>query len=225
VFVVSSPHPARALVFANGELNDGPAVRAALAAAPDARVIAADGGTRLALELGLTPHLVVGDMDSIAPQALATLAVQRVEFIRAPAMKNETDLELALLAAVEGGATWLRVLGAVGGRIDQTLANVYLLSLPQLQGRDARLVSGAQTLWLIGPGEHAIEGKRDDTVSLIPAGGDAQGVRTEGLRYILHNETLRFGPARGVSNVLLGDRAAVALESGRLIVVHTPGRA
>ncbi len=222
---MSNPHPARALVFANGELNDGPAVRAALARAPEARLIAADGGTHLALALGLTPHLIVGDMDSIEPQALETLAAQGSTIRRVPAEKNETDLELALLAAIDGGATWIRLLGAIGGRLDQMLANIYLLTLPQLEGCDVRLVSGAQALWLIGPGQHAIEGAPNDTLSLIPLAGDAHGVRTEGLRYPLRGETLRFGPARGVSNVLLNTCATVSLESGRLIVVLTPGRA
>ncbi len=215
----------RALVFANGDLHDGPAVRQALQQGAGALVIAADGGARLALACGLTPHLVVGDMDSLSEEELADLRARGVAIQRVAAEKDETDLELALLAAAERGATWVRVLGAAGGRLDQTLANVLLLTLDALAGRDVRLVAGRQTLWLIGPGDHALDGAPDDTISLIPLGGDARGVRTEGLRYPLRGETLRFGPARGVSNIIAEAGARVALDEGTLVVVHTPGRA
>jgi len=219
------PSPARALVFANGDLHDGPAVRRALHEGAGALIIAADGGARLALACGLTPHLVVGDMDSLSEDDLADLRAHGAIIQRVTAEKDETDLELALLAAAERGAAWVRVLGAAGGRLDQTLANALLLTLDALTGRDVRLVAGQQTLWLIGPGEHALDGAPGDTISLIPLGGDARGVRTEGLRYPLRGETLRFGPARGVSNIIAAAGARVALDEGTLVVVHTPGRA
>jgi thiamine pyrophosphokinase len=222
---VDRPQSDRALVFANGDLTPGPAVTAALRSAPDALIVAADGGARLARACGLTPHLVVGDMDSLSAAELDDLRAAGAEILRFPPAKNETDLELALIAAVERGATWLRVLGALGDRIDQTLANIELLALPALATVDARLVSGAQTLWLVGPGEHAMPGDPGDTMSLIPLGGDAVGVRTTNMMYPLHDETLRVGPARGVSNVIAEPGARVALAAGTLIAVHTPGRA
>ncbi|GAB4414174.1 MAG: thiamine diphosphokinase [Anaerolineae bacterium] len=215
----------RALVFANGDLLDGPAVQAALRQGASGLIVAADGGARLALGCGLRPALVVGDMDSLDEATLARLRQDGAELRRFPADKDETDLELALLAVVEAGAGWVRILGAVGDRLDQTLANIMLLTLDALRGVDARLVAGRQTLWLLGPGDHPLDGAPGDTISLIPLEGDARGVRTEGLRYPLRGETLRFGPARGVSNVIVAAGARVALDGGRLIVVHTPGRA
>lgn len=215
----------RALVFANGDLHDGPAVQEALRQGTGGLIVAADGGARLALACGLRPALVVGDMDSLDEATLVTLRQNGAELQRFPADKDETDLELALLAAVRAGATWLRILGAVGDRLDQTLANILLLTLDALRGVDARLVAGRQTLWLLGPGEHALGGAPGDTISLIPLDGDAIGVRTHALRYPLRGETLRFGPARGVSNVIIEAGARVALEKGHLVVVHTPGRA
>jgi thiamine pyrophosphokinase len=215
----------RALVFANGDLNDGPAVQEALAHATDSLILAADGGARLALACGLTPAVVVGDIDSLTPGDLDDLRARGATIERHPPDKDETDLELALLAAVRRGATWIRVIGGVGGRIDQTLANITLLTLPELAGRDTRLVAGRQTLWLIGPGDHALDGDPGDTISLIPLMGDARDVRTEGLAYPLRGETLRFGPARGVSNVIVTQPAHVRLDAGLLVVVHTPGKA
>jgi thiamine pyrophosphokinase len=215
----------RALVFANGDLNDGPAVEAALRFSHKSLIIAADGGARLALACGLVPQVVVGDLDSLAPDEVDDLRARGAEIVRYPEEKDETDLELALMVAARRDPTWIRVIGAVGGRIDQTLANISLLRLPELAGRDVRLVSGQQALWLIGPGEHPLEGALGDTISLLPLAGDARDVRTDGLAYPLRGETLRFGPARGVSNIMLGTSARVALSAGLLIVVHTPGRA
>lgn len=215
----------QALIFANGEPNDGAMVQRALDSAPEALVIAADGGARIAAYFGRVPHVVVGDMDSITVQQLQALESVHADIRRHPPEKDETDLELALQVAAERGACWIRIIGAIGSRFDQVLANVYLMAQPELAGCDIQMVAGKQAMRLLRAGEHLIEGAEGDTVSLIPIMGDALNVTTEGLYYPLKGETLRFGPARGVSNVLKGERAQVRFEGGMLLVVHTIGRA
>ncbi|MBW4438181.1 MAG: thiamine diphosphokinase [Pleurocapsa minor GSE-CHR-MK-17-07R] len=220
-----SPAPL-ALVFANGDFNDGPMVRRVLDHLPgDYRVIAADGGARHALALGMHIDAVVGDMDSIAPEVLVSLEINGAEIHRYSREKDETDLELALAVAASEEAGRIVVIGAIGSRLDQTLSNVYLLALPALAGIPVRLVSGNQRAWLLQPGTHIIHGEAGDTVSLLPLGGDAGDIHTDGLYYPLRGETLRFGPARGVSNVMLADTATVRLATGMLMVVHTAGEA
>ena len=215
----------RALIFANGDFNDGPFVRRVLDAASGALIVAADGGARLARQVGLRVTIVIGDMDSLSAAELADLEHAGAAIHRFPEEKDETDLELALTWTAEKGATWVRVIGGVGDRLDQTMSNVYLLALPVLKGREVRLVAGKQEMWLLYPGEAVIEGTQGDTVSLIPLGGAAQGVRTENLYYPLQDEPLLFGPARGLSNVMTTDRARVRLRDGLLLVLHTQGRA
>ncbi len=212
----------KALIFANGEIADGAMVDHALAAASDALIVAADGGARVAQHYGLAPQIVIGDLDSLSGDEQAALTAQ---IIRHPAEKDETDLELALLWAVEQGADWLRVIGGTGGRIDQTMSNIYLLALPILESRDVKLVAGKQAIWLARPGATRIAGAKGDTVSLIPLTGAARGVRTENLYYPLNDETLEFGPARGVSNVMTAAELVVTVGDGVLLVVHTLGRA
>jgi len=222
---VEAPNPLKTLIFANGDPNDGPMVQRALEAAPDAWVIAADGGARQAAHYGRTVHTLIGDMDSLSETEIATLEASGVDVHRYPEEKNETDLELALIHAAQKGASWIRILAAIGDRLDQTLSNVYLLALPVLRGLDVRLVAGKQEAWLLYPGEHVIHGVADDTLSLLPISGEAGGIRTENLYYPLRDETLTFGPARGISNVLLGQTARVWLADGVLLAVHTVGRA
>ncbi len=215
----------KALIFANGDIDDGMMVQRALAHAQDALLIAADGGVRVAEHYGVTPQVIIGDMDSVTPEALERLTTSGALALRYPPAKDETDLELALLYAVERGATWIRVIGAVGGRLDQTLSNVYLLALPALRGVDARLVADDEETLLLMSGSIEIDGAPDDTLSLLPISGTARGVTTEHLLYPLVGEDLFFGPARGVSNVMTSPRARIHLREGILVIVHTLGRA
>lgn len=215
----------RSLIFANGSPDDGMMVRQALADAQDALVIAADGGVQNADYFGREVHLAVGDMDSISPQMLEKLRADQIEVIPYSAEKNETDLELALQWAVKKGADWIRIIGGLGGRFDQTLANIYLLALPELEACDVRVVAGGQAIWLLRPGTTYLHGAPGDTISLIPISGPVHGIITKGLHYPLRGDTLFFGPARGISNVLSAEVAEVGFEEGLLLVVHTIGRA
>ncbi|MGJ3240170.1 MAG: thiamine diphosphokinase [Anaerolineae bacterium] len=215
----------KALIFANGHPKQGAMVYRALQQARDARVIAVDGGVRLAWFYGRQPHVVIGDMDSLNPDELEKARSQGAQIERHPPEKDETDLELALIYTVEQGVHWLRIIGAIGGRFDQMLANVYLLALPQLADCDVAIVAGNQTLALLRPGTHTIRGDVGDTLSLIPISGDVLGVCTDGLQYALHDETLAFGPARGISNVLQAGEAQIKLAEGLLLCVHTEGEA
>lgn len=213
------------LVFANGDLNDGPAVEAVLSQPAPRLVIAADGGLRHVLALNLRPDLVIGDMDSADPDMLARAEQNGAQIRRYPVDKDETDLELALRAASEQGGNPIRVIAALGDRLDQTMGNVALLALPALRDRDVRLVGGKQTAWLAYLGETVLKGSPGDTVSLLPAAGSVTGIVTDQLKYPLRNETLSFGPARGISNVMLGEQARVTFDSGILLVIHTMGHA
>jgi thiamine pyrophosphokinase len=186
-------------------------------------VIAADGGARHATSLGRRLDLWVGDGDSVSAADLAGLAAAGIPIQRHPADKDETDAELALLAAVEGGAARITILGALGGdRFDHGLANIWLLAHPHLAGRDVRLLDAATRIRLVGPGRTDLGGRIGDLVSLLPFGGDAAGLRTAGLRYPLRGEPLRSGPSRGLSNIRDADDASLTVELGRILVVESP---
>jgi thiamine pyrophosphokinase len=222
---VEAPQPLTAFIFANGSTDDGPFVQRELATAADAWIIAVDGGARQAQYYGQHITTVIGDLDSLDDDEIALLKQQGVDIRRFPPEKDETDLELALLLAAENHVKRIRVFSALGGRLDQTLSNIYLLALPALHNLDVRLMAGKQQAWLIYPGDTTINGAKGDTISLIPIADEAQGIRTHNLYYPLRDETLRFGPARGVSNVMQTETATVTFTDGVLLVVHTLGRA
>lgn len=187
---------------------------------PDA-VIAADGGSTLAHHLGLAPDLIVGDMDSSDPALLAQFAGADVPFERHDHnTKWETDTELAVLAALAWHPDTVVLLGALGGRLDHSLANILLLTHPALADVDFRIWDGEQETWLAKPGKwNPVEGKRDDLVTLLPIGVEASGVSTRGLLYPLSSEPLTPGRGRGVSNRIAEGDAAVWLDKGLLMVV------
>lgn len=211
-------HPKRALIFANGQIIDDAAASALLR--PGDLWIAADGGARHLTRLGHTPHVVIGDMDSLTVDELAQLQASGARIERYPAEKDATDLELALVYALDAGCTILRVVGGLGNRIDQTLANIALLGLPELVNCDARLDDGREEVFLIRS-RATLRGATRDTVSLIPFGSPAEGVTTRGLRYPLNAETLLPERSRGVSNEMLANEAVITLEKGTLICIHT----
>lgn len=206
------------LIFANGDVGDPEWIRPYL---DDAiALIAANGGTRHLLALGRRPDIIVGDMDSLSPAEEEQVAA--VEKLHHPAAKDETDLELALGHAAGVYEGKILVFGAFGGRIDQTLANTFLLAHPVLDGRRVELVDQHQRLWMLTPemGEITIRGAAGDMVSLLPCGQNIRIVRTTNLRWPLMEQVLAFGPARGISNEMAADEASVEIENGRVICVH-----
>ena len=212
----------KAVIIANGQEPDAGPGRAEVR--PGDWIVAADGGAVRALAWGLEPDLVIGDMDSLPPAVRARLEAQGCRFLRHPRRKDETDLELALRHVVEQGAREIVILGAWGGRLDHALANVLLLSLPILAGVRVRFVTGAEEAALVRGGETLrLAGRPGDLVSLLPLGGDAQGVTTEGLAWALRDERLRFGFSRGVSNEMTAPTAHVTVGAGFLLVVHQRG--
>ena len=191
-------------------------------------VIAADGGFARARALGLRPGLLLGDLDSLDPAVAAAAAADGVEVRRARPDKDESDTELALLAARARGAGRITVLGAFGGRrLDHALANVWLLAHPALSTMSVVMLDAGSRVRLLaasaagGPATHAMPGPVGATVTLLPFGGDVAGITTHGFRYPLADETLLVGPARGLSNVRALAGASVTFRMGRLLVVET----
>jgi thiamine pyrophosphokinase len=209
----------RAVIFANGDLPNPGDIPALLQ--PGDLILAADGGGKHCLALDINPAAVIGDFDSLSPQDLDELASRGAEIIRRPARKDETDLELALLYALERRAGEALVLAALGARWDQSLANLLLPAHPDLEDLDITFAHGPQRIFTISS-KQTISGHPGDTLSLIPVGGHARGVTTSGLEYPLNDEILYLGATRGVSNVFSTAQAAVTVEEGLLICVHIP---
>ena len=185
-------------------------------------VIAADGGACRLLGLGIAPHYLVGDLDSLSQETVARLTSAGCQLQHHPADKDATDTELAIELALDQGATDIDLVGATGGaRLDHSLANVLLLAADWPAGARLRLVEATATAQVVRAGQSVdVPGTVGDIVALLPLAGPASGITTRGLRYALAGEDLAFGRARGVSNVMTAPVASISLAAGLLLVIH-----
>lgn len=205
------------LVFGGAAVRFGERVRRLVAQHPDALVVAADSGAAGALACGRVPDVVVGDLDSIDEETLAELRRLQVPVEPFPRDKDYTDGQLAAERALALGAERLILLGYLGGpRLDHALGNVFLLAaLPP----GTKLVDDQHELALLRGGESLTWAPESgELVSLLPAGVDAVGVTTAGLRWQLDNAQLLVGQTRGISNEPVLRTVTAQLDSGRLIV-------
>ena len=211
---------ARTIIFANGLLNQPELIRTH--PRPSDRIVCADGGARHALALGLTPDLIVGDLDSLDPDLRVELEAVGVRFEIHPVRKDETDLELAIRVAIDEGADEVDLLALWGGRLDQSLANMMLLARPDWSSVRLRAVEGHEIAWAVRGGQSAlIEGTAGDTLSLIPLSPTVTGVTLTGVEWPLHQAKLQFGSTLTISNVLDASSAQLQVEAGVVLVIYT----
>jgi thiamine pyrophosphokinase len=205
-----------ALVFAGGD--PPPAVVAAQLTA-DAFVIAADSGLDHAAALGRPVDLVVGDLDSVDPELLAAARAAGVTVETHPRDKDKTDLELALDAALVRGARTVTVVGGAGGRLDHFLGNLTVLASPRFSG--VRLDGWIGSAYVVVVHDDVVvEGRPGGLLTLVPLGGPAAGIRTDGLRYALTDEGLDVGTTRGVSNQFVAASARIRVRTGTLLAIR-----
>lgn len=209
----------RAIVFVNGSVSDYGAMSKWVK--PDDHLVCADGGVVHCLAIGREPDVVVGDMDSVAAETMQRLSQRGVELERHSPSKDQTDLELAVERALRGGADEVLILGALGGRLDQTLANVLILAqrawpvpVRVAEANEiAAVLRGGESMQLIGP--------PGSTVSLIPLSAEVTGITYVGLRYALTDASLRLGSTRAISNVVDEAGAQISIRTGTALVVQT----
>lgn len=179
-------------------------------------VVAADSGLDHAIAIGLDVDLIIGDLDSVAASSLATSRGIPIE--QYPTHKDQTDLELALNAALRLEADRVIVIGGHGGRVDHFLANAGAIASPLLSACDVEWLCGDSHIFVVRQSTQ-LHGTPGETVSLIPIGGPASGVVTSGLQWELQNETLEAFSARGVSNAFSRTFAQVTIDSGTLLAI------
>jgi thiamine pyrophosphokinase len=206
----------RAAIFLNGA-PDPPDLLQRVAGGADL-VAAADGGARYALDAGVIPDLVVGDMDSLGEER--DLEEQGVLLERHPARKDKMDGHLAVLAVRDRGATAVDLLCAAGGRFSALFAVPHILLASERMGLRATMVSSWGQTFVIETGSRAVTGNPQDSVSVFPFTGPAAGVTLKGFGYPLQDALLEVGDTLGFHNELIGGAGRVSVKEGALLVIH-----
>jgi thiamine pyrophosphokinase len=196
-------------VVANGELPSHALVQGLAAAA--GLVIAADGGADRALEAGVEPSIVIGDLDSVSDAARTQLA--GAEFVL-DNDEHSTDLEKAVRLAVARGARRVDVVAAGGARADHALANLSVIV--RFRGNaEVHVLDDLFDIRLVD-GEATVDAEPGTVVSLV-AIGECTGISTRGLRWDLDDVTLGFSP-RGIHNEVRERPATVRVAAGTLLL-------
>lgn len=172
-------------------------------------LIAVDGGADFLKELGITPDLFVGDMDSVSEETVKWLKKQNVPMRIYPEDKDETDLELALLEVKNFPA---KVFGWNGERVDMMLALFYLMS----RFKEVYAVSSKLEIGYVEK-EKILEATPDEIWSILPLGGDAKGVSLEGFKYEISKKDMKIDKPYGISNVAKSNKVRISVEKGGVI--------
>ncbi len=215
------PLTARAVIFSNGTYANLMGVKARLR--PDDWFVCADGALSQLAAMQLRPHLLVGDFDSVDLSLLAEAKEQGVELLTFQREKDFTDTELAWQEVIRRKWGWRDVLvvGAWGGRLDHSLANLLLFAPFAKQGYRISLTDGVTDAYLVTD-ELVLERCQNKLVSIIALSPSAQGVTAQGFHWPLEAATLRWGEALGISNIPVDDVARVRVKEGILLVIVTP---
>ena len=182
-------------------------------------IIVCDGGVRHVQQLGIKPDVIIGDMDSLEPAQLKSYPAQGVKIIKYPANKDFTDTELALDYALNLKPTVIYIWGALGGRLDHTLANMFLLRKGQKAGIKTYLIDEYCEAFIVDKEETFVDAK-GVTVSLFAFSPKVEGLSLSGFVYLLKDAVLTMGESLGVSNIINKAHAKISVRAGNLLVVR-----
>lgn len=181
------------------------------------RIICADGGTSHAMNMKLTPDVIIGDMDSSSAELIDYFRDKNVEVIQYPTEKDKTDTHICVEYAMDF-STEIIILGATGNRIDHMLANISLLKLGIAEDIPISIIDSNNHIRMIKD-SITLHGNKGDIFSLIPYTEKVEGVSVKGAHYELDNVVMELGDPYGVSNYFEEDRVEITLKKGYLLVI------
>lgn len=179
-------------------------------------VICADGGFNNAKRLGIRPDLVMGDMDSIKG-----ILPKKINFIKFPVEKDDTDMMLCVKKALEMGAEEVVIIGGIGGdRIDHTIANICILKFLDEINISHRLIGDTQELLVLGEEKSLkIKNLEGHTISVFPVGHNLCKVWYDGLYYKMSGDNIYINNPVGISNRVISRNSTVEILKGSALVI------
>ncbi len=184
------------------------------------KIYCADRGAQWVYQAGLKPDLVVGDMDSVDPAICDKLEADGVRILRYPVEKDLTDTQIAVETAISDGARAITLLGALGGRVDHTLANIGLMMTYHRRGVRIAIMDN-NTAMFVGERIITFRAINGSTVSLFAMEEGVRVLRSEGLYYPLNDVIVPMDATLCVSNQMTSDRVMLDVRDGALLVVVT----
>ncbi|MBQ6907986.1 MAG: thiamine diphosphokinase [Clostridia bacterium] len=197
----------RAVIFSGGEIGDG----TFYTKREGDYIICADSGYGYCSAFDITPDILIGDFDSLSDYEFENI-------IRYKKEKDETDTLLAVNLALEKGYKDIVIYGALGGREDHSIANIYLLKKIVDSGAEGIIEGGKNRIMLINKSTKIKRGNLK-YLSVIPLFGGAEGVTLHGVKYPLENYEMAADDTIGVSNEIVSDCGEITVEKGYLLII------
>ena len=185
------------IIISGGRFGDPIFFKKKIAEIGASLIIVCDGGVRHVQQSGIKPDVIIGDMDSIEPAQLTSYSAQGVQIIKYPANKDFTDTELALDYVLNLKPRAIYIWGALGGRLDHTLANVFLLRKRTKAGIKTYLIDEYCEAFIVDK-EAAFIDAKGVTVSLFAFSPKVEGLSLSGFVYPLKDAVLTIGESLGV---------------------------
>lgn len=183
-------------------------------------IICADGGLNHILNIGKTPDIVVGDLDSVNQKGKVFIKRNNIDVIQYPEVKDKTDTELAILHAISKGIRDIILMGVTGSRIDHTISNIFLLKELYKKGIKVRIIDDNNIIYFSNK-YMRIYRKEDVNISIIPLNESGVVITLEGFSYSLNKELIKFGSTLGISNELIEDYGNIVIESGDALIIES----
>ncbi len=207
-------------IVLNGEIKNYKETRKLIVRENYDFVIGADGGCNHLKKMDIIPSYVIGDLDSIDNNLVTYYRKMNVKFKTYPSKKDETDSEICIHLAKELKAKSIDLYGALGGRIDHTIANIGLIHYINEMDIKPKIITSEEEIFSIRNEEFILKGKAGDTVSIIPIMSDANKITYKNLEYPLNNGKIGFLSSLGVSNVMLKDECSIKIEDGYALIIR-----
>lgn len=180
----------------------------------DDYVICADKGYTYAKSAGISPDLIVGDFDSCKEEI-----TDSCEVVILNPHKDDTDTIHSINIALEKGYREFVIIGALGGRIDHSFANIAALEYIHTKRGKGLLLSEKERVEFLSVGEYTYEGYIGKTFSVFPFGCEKVCISEIGAEYPLEKYYIRSSVPLGVSNIFISDRAEINIYDGNAILI------
>ena len=207
-------------IVLNGEIKDFNKTKEIIENENYDSIICADGGSNHLYKMGINPDYIIGDLDSANLDIINYYKEKKVAFEKFPSKKDETDSEICIFLAEKLKATSIDFIGALGGRIDHTIANINLLYYVKEKNIIPKIISEKEEIYIAVNEKIIIGGNKGETISVIPIKGDAEGVTLDNLEYPLKDYYMKYSKPLGISNVMLDTSCSISVKKGILLIIR-----
>lgn len=221
----------KALIFINGDETDITYIRQYID--KDTLLVGCDGGTDRIYDLNLTPHVVIGDFDSIRnlPGEIRNLPskkngkeidVGNTTYVRYPTDKDFLDAEAAIDYAAGKGMDKIILVNTDGNELDHVIGVLIVIAKNKYKMVDIKIIRARQTIYVVR-NKAVIKGKKGDKISLIPLYGPVKVHKSSGLKYDPSEHQMSLQHNIGISNEMTDKEAVLNISKGCFLVVHYNG--